>query len=72
MSDWTEPFGSFMIGAALLLSMIGLWSRYLIGSSTSNAFYGFREMWLYSLPVYAHVMLMVLLCGSCKAFYSSA
>ena len=32
MSDWTEPFGSFMIGAALLLSMIGLWFTAIIPS----------------------------------------
>ena len=32
MSDWTEPFGSFTIGAALLLSMTGLWFTAIIPS----------------------------------------
>lgn len=46
--------------------------QYFTHSCTSYAFDNCRELYAYSLPLYAHVMLMVLLCGSCKAFYSSA
>ncbi len=46
--------------------------QYFTGSCSSNDYDGFGEFNIYTMPIYAHVMLMVLLCGSCKAFYSSA